>query len=256
MLALLRKTRLRLLNSKKLYNYIAYALGEIILVVIGILIALYLNHSSENYKAKMTSKAFLTEMVSDLAQDTLNLNRMLPAIENNLSYQDWLIGKESLNLRDKDSLKKAMSRINLNFLIIDKSFQNIQNSPNKLTGYDDLYNQISQYYLVTKARVEHGNRLYNDSEVLESKFENLIKKNILLETTEYNDYTGFGIKYVAQTNVRVGDFNQISQCFNDIETKNDLNSRYSKHNFINLTLSLCNIEAKQLINTINDRIKD
>ena len=39
-----RKTREKLLYYRKIKNYLAYSVGEIILVVIGILIAVYINN--------------------------------------------------------------------------------------------------------------------------------------------------------------------------------------------------------------------
>ena len=53
-----RKIRQRLLSENKFSKYLIYAIGEIILVVIGILIALGINNWNENWKIKMKRKLF------------------------------------------------------------------------------------------------------------------------------------------------------------------------------------------------------
>ena len=50
-------------------KYIKYAIGEIVLVVIGILIALSINNWNENRKEKIIGRIFLEEIKSDLEKD-------------------------------------------------------------------------------------------------------------------------------------------------------------------------------------------
>ena len=50
-------------------RYLIYAIGEIILVVIGILIALSINTWNENKKRKETIKIYLQNFVEDLKDD-------------------------------------------------------------------------------------------------------------------------------------------------------------------------------------------
>ena len=50
MIKLFRNIRKKLLEQGKTANYLKYAIGEIILVVIGILIALSINNWNENRK--------------------------------------------------------------------------------------------------------------------------------------------------------------------------------------------------------------
>ncbi|MDE0561421.1 hypothetical protein OU792_15600 [Algoriphagus sp. NF] len=47
MIKLFRKIRYELLESNKIGKYLKYAFGEIILVVIGILIAIQINNSNQ-----------------------------------------------------------------------------------------------------------------------------------------------------------------------------------------------------------------
>ena len=53
MIKFFRKIRYNLMEQNKTGNYFKYAIGEIVLVVIGILIALQINNWNENRKANI-----------------------------------------------------------------------------------------------------------------------------------------------------------------------------------------------------------
>ena len=61
-------------KTGKTGRYLKYAIGEIILVVIGILIALGINNWNENRKTKEQIKQFLISLKSDLKNDLDEIN--------------------------------------------------------------------------------------------------------------------------------------------------------------------------------------
>ena len=65
MVTFLRKTRKTLIDSGKTGRYILYALGEILLVVIRILIALQINNWNEWRKDRAKEKAILSSLLED-----------------------------------------------------------------------------------------------------------------------------------------------------------------------------------------------
>ena len=62
MIKFFRKIRQNLLMENKTGKYFKYAIGEIILVVIGILIALQLNNLNENKKNDVFEKEILSQI--------------------------------------------------------------------------------------------------------------------------------------------------------------------------------------------------
>lgn len=66
MIKFFRKIRQKLLTENKFSKYLLYAIGEIILVVIGILIALQINNSNELNKQRAKEVQFLKNLKSDL----------------------------------------------------------------------------------------------------------------------------------------------------------------------------------------------
>ncbi|MFH4968055.1 hypothetical protein V8G61_07605 [Gaetbulibacter sp. M240] len=75
------KIRQDLLSKGKTGKYLKYAIGEIILVVIGILIALQLNNLNENIKIENTKQEYYRQLLIDLEKDKIY-------IENFISYLD------------------------------------------------------------------------------------------------------------------------------------------------------------------------
>jgi len=67
MIKFFRKIRQRLLTENKFSKYLLYAIGEVVLVVIGILIALSLNNNSENKKLVVQEIKILKEIKSELS---------------------------------------------------------------------------------------------------------------------------------------------------------------------------------------------
>lgn len=75
MIKFFRHIRQRLLSEGKTGRYLKYAIGEIILVVVGILIALQLNTAKENWQREKLRQELLIELRSSMMQDTVSLNR-------------------------------------------------------------------------------------------------------------------------------------------------------------------------------------
>ncbi|GAA0871708.1 hypothetical protein GCM10009117_08540 [Gangjinia marincola] len=81
------------IKQKRLFNYLLYALGEIILVVTGILIALYINNQSELSKKNRELMNSAKLVYSAMARDTLVIHQFFQeshyrVSQNFLSYLD------------------------------------------------------------------------------------------------------------------------------------------------------------------------
>ena len=70
MINFFRKIRKRLANDNKPIKYARYAFGEIVLVVIGILIALSINNWNQNRVERNKEKLILAELVVDLKEQS------------------------------------------------------------------------------------------------------------------------------------------------------------------------------------------
>ena len=66
MLTFFRKIRKNLLGEGSTSKYLVYAVGEILLVMVGILLALQVNNWNEWRKDRIKEKEYLREILEDL----------------------------------------------------------------------------------------------------------------------------------------------------------------------------------------------
>ncbi len=81
MITLLRKIRMSLIRSESFHKYLLYALGEILLVMIGILLALQVNNWNENRKVKNAFSQSMLSLAEDIRNDTTILQRYIARLQ-------------------------------------------------------------------------------------------------------------------------------------------------------------------------------
>ncbi len=99
MIKFFRKIRQKLIQQNRITQYLAYAIGEIFLVVLGILIALQINNANEAHKAKQSEKVVLKNLVQDLRADSLSFNFNINLLSkiNNLHQSLYEIGVKGMD---------------------------------------------------------------------------------------------------------------------------------------------------------------
>jgi len=70
-----RSMRLTLFNEGKLLRYLGYAIGEIALIIIGILFALKINDWNEDRKAQVEFDEYVVQLREDVRKAISNANR-------------------------------------------------------------------------------------------------------------------------------------------------------------------------------------
>jgi hypothetical protein len=110
MISLLQKILQTLLTQNRITQYLAYAAGEIFLVVIGILIALQINTWNESRKTKKFEQEILFLIDQNLQRDSVLLAEELFKAKNALELTDRLLEQVALKNYD-DSLNFWMGKI-------------------------------------------------------------------------------------------------------------------------------------------------
>jgi len=104
MIKFFRHIRQNMIQQNKVSKYVLYAIGEIVLVVIGILIALQINNWNEEKKEAEIEKQYMISLLSDLAKDRSDLiNNVefgpIPVIYNDSLFSE--LQKRPLQGREK-----------------------------------------------------------------------------------------------------------------------------------------------------------
>jgi hypothetical protein len=108
MIKFFRKIRQKMLTENKFSKYLIYAIGEIILVVIGILIALQINNWNEARKYKNLEIITLIEIQK-------GLNQALKENERSEKANLWTIDKYKVLLEHFDKKLPYSQSLNINF---------------------------------------------------------------------------------------------------------------------------------------------
>ena len=95
MITLFRRIRQKLIDSGSVTKYLLYASGEILLVVIGILIALQVNNWNEERKAEAEEQEILQSLVEDLEFAITESRAMITRDSMDVVIlRDFLLGKD------------------------------------------------------------------------------------------------------------------------------------------------------------------
>lgn len=152
MLPFFRKIRFQLAQDNQLLKYSRYAIGEIVLVVIGILIALQINEWNDNRKKGNLEVEFLREINDNLLKDTARINEVLEFNRAKVAaIKDMMIRFEEAKSGDFD-LQAFGQQMNIlgtydKFLPNRTAFDNLLDTETiGLISNEDIRTLISKYY--------------------------------------------------------------------------------------------------------------
>ena len=156
MIKFFRKIRQNMVKDNRVSKYVLYAIGEIILVVIGILIALQINNNNEANKTRAKELHYLKNIKNDLLLNITNMDNFINTRNNQIqsanTILDYYEGKPLIDLIDFSNncvnvyTWKKFYQINNTFLELTNSgnLALISNDfiKNNLLNLDALYKEL------------------------------------------------------------------------------------------------------------------
>jgi hypothetical protein len=152
MIKFFRHIRHSLIVENKTANYIKYAIGEIILVVIGILIALQINNWNEQNKENRLEAEYYCRLLEDAQQDLEQVNQFIKASEDRLAASN-----QAVRLLQKEKAKKVdvSNQLGLSIIAIYSDF-----TPNN-SAFEDLKSGANLNIIKDKHIIKAINNYFN-----------------------------------------------------------------------------------------------
>jgi hypothetical protein len=207
MIKFFRKIRQRLVSESKFSKYLLYAIGEIVLVVIGIFLAIQLNNLNEDRKERDRELSFLSNLKDDINFDLVDLSRADSIVASRESSSERALevfykSKTVEDLLTTDSL----FRFDWNNLKVNrKTYDEMLNTSGiYILKNKKLRNQLTDYYTLIETFQQFIREMNSDSQQMKHN-PNLDSHNFLVEE---HGKPWFDIKKI-DTNW-IGNFNSLT----------------------------------------------
>ena len=207
MIKFFRKIRQNLLSEGKTGKYLKYAIGEIVLVVIGILIALSINNWNENRKTQNNQEKYLILLKEEALK---NLNSVKKAIE---SVESTMIGQRDLiKLIDgnQDTIsEKYLSELFLKVFVFttkldyeNSVFSELKTSGElKNIGNDSIRNSLVTLEPLVKGATAHEQDIRLDYESAGQIIDEIGNRRRLLDDNDLNKHLFFNKAVENSSNI-------------------------------------------------------
>lgn len=187
-----------MLTENKLGKYLAYAIGEIILVVIGILIALQINNLNEKNKVSEKQETYLTlikgEMLNNLESLETEKSKLSKSIKSQQQMLELMHNQPALDTVGESYLSKMMVpalsiTIGTNYengilteLIASGSLKDIKNKAisNKLASWEGIIYNLREEETLLRGLFNKNNDYFESNGAFRTIFDH----------TNYSEYVG------------------------------------------------------------------
>lgn len=235
-----RSTRQNQIKKSNFSSYLLYAVGEIILVMIGILLAMQVNSWNEERKTKKQLNSILKAVSLDLQRDTLAANGITRFYDTIKKKSDLIIQKK-LNRNTHAQCPECRSLVSIYqpFIFQKKGSELLKNfSDNNKVKNDTLVTNITQFY--------------NSFDLLIQDSNTFIKEEVLKNIQTFKEKDWFVEWSLGQTTQEMIIYFTESEEYRKMVAANDILAGRNHKLFV----SLYNQGAKKLLVKLEERLKD
>tara|TARA_R110002049_G_scaffold200429_3_gene371174 strand:- start:94709 stop:95443 length:735 start_codon:yes stop_codon:yes gene_type:complete len=164
------------MEKNKTGKYLKYAIGEIALVVIGILIALQINNWNQQRLDRILEEDYYCQFLEDINQDLIQLHEQVKNTQERLHHANKMLGllqsENSDYAKILEHTKGAVSKTDAIITPNINAFEDLKSSGNlRLITDKKIKNQLTKYYANTQGLL------------------NIINSNAISITTRFKDKT-------------------------------------------------------------------
>ena len=196
--------RQKLLSENKFSKYLLYAIGEIVLVVIGILIALQIKNLNENRKLEKLEIILLKEIQDNLRADIQDIKFNIDFHETGIQSANIILSSFENELPYNDTLNKHYGKVPMipRFQPTENAYNSLNKEGMRIIQNDSLRNAISHHYEITVSFLmdwndaEWNTQMQDHRELYRKYFKSFnfwgdlvpVDYNSLMKNQEYKNY--------------------------------------------------------------------
>ena len=210
-----RTTRQTSLTENKFAKYLIYAIGEIILVVIGILIALQVNNFNENRQIEELEISLLKEMKDNLRSDIEDIKINIGIHEKSIQSAKIILNSFENKLLDSDTLNMYYGKVGMipRYLMTENAYNSMKEDGMRIIQNYSLKNAITDHYEISFSFLrawseaewntwrEDQREFYRKNFKILTLFDNLVPVDYhdLSTNSEYKNYLNNRIAWLTLT---------------------------------------------------------
>ena len=209
MINVFRRLRHTIFSTGSISKYLFYALGEIILVVFGILIALQVNNWNENRKERLKEINIYNEILSELRVSKVeieyDMNQQVKGIETTEILKQHLLNKRPLHETIKNQLLQSAE--NTQFYAKTSGYENLKSLGLDLLQNDTIRMAISSLYELDFMRLRNIGEEYDQFDNIKLQMSPFLVKHITVDPNAFSDLNGIQSSLNLKTNqIKIKDY--------------------------------------------------
>ncbi|NND09354.1 MAG: hypothetical protein HKN87_23520 [Saprospiraceae bacterium] len=148
MLKFFQRIRRKLIDEGNFQKYLIYAIGEILLVVIGILIAIQINNRNQYNKDRVLEIEILEEIKNNIETDFVDHNQNMFNLNQIVTSSEIILGHLNQDLPYHDSLEYHFSWLAMgaNFDAVKSGYELMVSKGVNIISNDTIRQKISHLY--------------------------------------------------------------------------------------------------------------
>ena len=251
MIKFFRKIRQDLLSKGKTGKYLKYAVGEIILVVIGILIALQINSWNNKRISQKQSIGYMQSLVDDIKSDIIQYNANIESYTTDITNNKSLLINDNYKTLDADSILKLVNAFFQPNKITKQTYEKIKNaSLSESLGTDIVNKAINDYY---NLEINYYETLLQWDKDYSTKDYIFWFYNNSFESSSIRGYSSSKLPFLASEEKRKNDLINLIE---STQGRNHLRGAIERHQHTVKRVAEVKVVAENLVEMINNELNN
>lgn len=237
------------MRKNKIGKYFKYAIGEIVLVMIGILLALQVNNWNQDRMNRKKSLSYMKSLVEDLESDINQYNINITSYRTDIDNNKRLFINNEYKTLEVDSILKLVNLFYMPNRTTRQTYDKIKNAGLvDFLGSEVINKEINEYYNV---KLNYYDTLLEWDKEYSLKYYNYWFYNDNFEASSTRDYGTNALPFMASNEKRKSDLISLIE---STKGRNYLRGAIVRHEHTTKRVTELKIFAEYLVELINKEL--